>query len=64
MIRKPSDFSHKVKADTSFFSQQKKATPNSQKNKKTKARCKYEAKKMWQVMECKKRIYLILRFDE
>lgn len=34
MIRKPTDVSHKVKADASFFSQEKKAFQNSQENKK------------------------------
>lgn len=56
MIRKLNDVSHKVKADASFFNQEKNKQLEIPREKKAKTSYKYEAKKMWQVTEFRKRI--------
>lgn len=56
MIRKLNDVSHKVKADASFFNQEKNRQLEILRKKKAKTSYKYEAKKMRQVIEFRKRI--------
>lgn len=62
MTKKLKDvYSHKVKADASFFSEgEKKAFKNSKENKRAKTKYKYEGKKMGQVIHYG--IYLTLMF--
>lgn len=63
MTKKLNEVSHKVKADASFLIRVKKGNYILQGKQNIKTRYKYETKKMWQVIEHRKKIsYLTLMF--